>query len=209
MQMQTHDPLAADVLEFWLGNDPTQPVAKREHWFKKDPDFDAALRTRFGAALEQAAAGGYRAWWTTAPDVLAYVILCDQFSRNVHRDTPRAFAWDPLALQASLSAQQAGLHRELPPLGRLFLTMPMVHCEHMALQHLAVETMQRLGDELEAAVGDSADELLKTVRGFADAAVRHRVIVERFGRFPHRNAILGRESTPAETAFLTQPGSGF
>jgi uncharacterized protein (DUF924 family) len=182
-----------DILEFWFG---PAPHAERSVWFRRDAAFDAAIRDRFGDAIETAIGGGFADWEATAPGALARVLLLDQFTRNVFRDSPRAFAGDAGALATSQRAIAAGLDRELDAYGRWFLYMPLVHAEDRAVQRRSIELFAAL----------AADTGLA---GPLDWAKRHAAVIERFGRFPHRNATLGRASTPEEKAFLQQPGSRF
>jgi uncharacterized protein (DUF924 family) len=164
-------------------------------WFKKDPDFDAALRERFGSMVETALAGEHQAWDRNPWGALARTLLLDQFTRNIFRDTPKAFAGDDLALQAALAIEP-----QLPvmsPLERWFALMPLEHAESLPLQERCVAAFEALAAE---------DERLGSA---LDYARKHRDVIQRFGRFPHRNAVLGRTSTPEEEAFLQQPGSRF
>ena len=188
-----------DVLDFWFGapSSPTFGQPRRE-WFVKNDDFDHTIRTRFGATITQALAGGLREWDAQGPQgVLARILVLDQFTRNAHRDTPKAFAGDALALAAARRLVDSGADRQLPPLQRAFVYMPFEHAEDAYMQERAVELFGIL-----AAGHPGFDEML-------DYAHRHRGVIARFGRFPHRNAILGRASTPEETGFLRQPGSRF
>lgn len=193
------------VLAFWFGGDPagdplpTEPIPEdiRERWWRKDPAFDQEIRERFGELHRRACAGELDSWCNTAQGCLALVIVLDQFSRNLFRDDPRAWAADAKALRHCLGAINQGLDRELPPQGRMFLYMPLMHAEDRELQALSVAKFRELEEEDPSLTGN------------LDYAVRHQEIVDRFGRFPHRNATLGRESTPEEEAFLLQPGSSF
>jgi len=190
---------AHDVLEFWFGpkDGPTfgQP---RRAWFVKDDAFDATIRERFGAAIEQALSGGLREWDDLGPEgVLARILVLDQFTRNAWRNTPQSFAGDLLALAAARRLVEEGADRLLPPMQRAFVYLPFEHAEDAFLQERAVELFSHL-----AAEHPGFDEML-------DYAHRHRGVIARFGRFPHRNDILGRASTPDEIAFLQQPGSRF
>jgi uncharacterized protein (DUF924 family) len=187
-----------DVLSFWLGDGSTP----REEWFRKSEAFDETIRSRFGPAIARAAGGDLDAWKASPRGRLALVILLDQFSRNAMRDTPRAFAQDPLALALALEAIDAGEDASLLPLERAFLYMPLVHAEDRAAQARAVALFEKLA----ADAPPSLTEYLRSSLGYARA---HRDIVERFGRFPHRNAVLGRATTPEEAEFLTQKGSSF
>jgi uncharacterized protein (DUF924 family) len=188
-----------DVLDFWFGA-PGSPDAgqPRRAWFVKKDDFDDAIRTRFGATIEQALAGGLRDWDTAGPQgVLARILVLDQFTRNAYRNTPQSFAGDALALAAARQLVDTGADRTLPPLQRAFVYMPFEHAEDAYMQERAVELFGVLAGE-----HPGFDEML-------DYAHRHRGVIARFGRFPHRNAILGRASTPEEAEFLRQPGSRF
>ncbi len=182
-----------EILRFWFG--PT-PHVERDVWFRKDPAFDATIRDRFGAAIDTALAGGFLDWNATAQGALARVLLLDQFTRNVFRDSPRAFAGDADALAAAQATIDAGLDRSLDAYERWFLYMPFVHCEDRAVQQRAVELFAALAAET-------------GLDGPLQWAQRHAALVRRFGRFPHRNAILGRTSTAEEAEFLRQPGSRF
>jgi uncharacterized protein (DUF924 family) len=186
-------PDAQAVLDVWFGD---RDVA-RDEWFRKDPAFDASIRARFGAVLRAALAGELHDWPATPRGALAHIVVLDQFTRNAFRDTPRAFAGDALALQSARALVAAGTDRSLTPLQRWFVYLPFEHAEDLALQ---AESM-RLFDALAAEHPALADA--------REWAHRHQVVVQRFGRFPHRNAILGRASTPDEEAFLREPGSRF
>jgi len=187
-------PLSREILEFWFG---TPPPAARAEWFKKDPAFDSTIRQRFGHAVETALAAATDA--TVDDDLrdsLAYVVLLDQFTRNAFRDTPRAFAGDSQALRMAVNVVDAGRDSSLDHFERWFLYMPFQHAENLAMQERSITLFTRLAAE----AGDPA------LLGWAE---KHAVIIRRFGRFPHRNTILGRASTPEEIAFLGEPGSRF
>jgi uncharacterized protein (DUF924 family) len=186
-----------DVLDFWFGapSSPTFGQPRRE-WFVKNDDFDHTIRTRFGATIDQALAGGLREWDAQGPQgVLARILVLDQFTRNAHRNTPLSFAGDTLALAAARALVDSGADKQLPPQLRAFAYMPFEHAEDAYMQERAVELFGAL-----AAEQPGFDEML-------DYAHRHRGVIARFGRFPHRNEILGRASTPDEVDFLRQPGS--
>jgi uncharacterized protein (DUF924 family) len=188
-----------DVLDFWFGA-PGSPEAgqPRREWFVKKDEFDDVIRTRFGATIDQALAGGLREWDGQGPQgLLARILVLDQFTRNAHRNTPMSFAGDALALAAACALVDSGADRQLPPLRRAFAYMPFEHAEDAYMQERAVELFGVL-----AADHPGFDEML-------DYAHRHRGVIARFGRFPHRNEILGRASTPEEEEFLRQPGSRF
>ena len=174
------------VLDFWF----TELTPK--HHFAKDAALDEAIRARFGATLKAAARCELFAWRATTEGRLAEVLVLDQFSRNVYRDTPQAFAQDTLALALAQELVASGQDRSLPLAQRSFAYMPYMHSES-ALVHT------------QAALLFAQPGLEDTLR----FEQRHQAIIERFGRYPHRNAILGRQSTPEELAFLSEPGSGF
>jgi uncharacterized protein (DUF924 family) len=191
-----------DVLTFWFGAPGSPPLANAESWFKKDAAHDAEIRARFGALHEAASQGDLDAWKTTPRGRLALVVLLDQFSRNIHRDTPRAFAQDRRACTTALEAITLGDEGVLSLVERSFLYMPFMHAEDVDLQHNSVAAFERICTR-------ATTELRGFLASFLDYARKHAEIIERFGRFPHRNGILERESTPRETEFLKQPGSSF
>lgn len=174
------------VLQFWF--EATAPAA----WWRKDPAFDALIRQRFAALHAQAARCELWAWRATPAGRLAEIIVLDQFSRNLLRDTPGAFAQDPQALVLAQEAVRLKADEDLPPVQRSFLYLPFVHSESAVVHGEALALFTRLG---------LAPNLA--------SAKRHRDIILRFGRYPHRNALLGRVSTPQELDFLQQPGSSF
>ena len=185
------------ILDFWFlrPGDPGHGKSRPE-WFRKDTAFDLLIRQRFGDLIEQALAGGFLEWDGEPRGALARIILLDQFTRNAFRDTPRAFAGDRLALVAALALVDSGSHRRLAPVERWFVYLPLEHAEDMGIQERSVALFNVLAAE-------------PGMEGIVEYAVRHRDIVARFGRFPHRNRILGRASTPEEEEFLKLPGSGF
>ena len=192
------DAQAQDVLDFWfLPPDNPDYGQSRVEWFRKDDAFDAQIRARFGTLIDAAIEGGLRAWDATPHGALARLIVLDQFTRNVYRGTPRAFAGDAQALALALSMTQQGVDQQLPPMLRAFAYLPFEHAEDLAMQARAVELFQSLS---QAQPG---------FESMFDYAQRHQEVIVRFGRFPHRNAILGRPSTPDEVEFLRQPGSSF
>lgn len=199
---------AQAVFDFWFQPGPGQPAdAPRREWFQKDDAIDREISRRFGALIEQALAGGLLEWDAEGPQAqLARILVLDQFTRNVHRGTPQSFAGDALALQAAQAMVDAGQDVALPPLQRAFVYLPFEHAEDMAMQELAVALYTGMENE-ERDVASAAT--LKGIAGMLDYALRHREVIRRFGRFPHRNAILNRPSTAEEQAYLQQPGSGF
>lgn len=188
------------ILQFWFGDlqsESSSYAQRRKLWFGKQPEFDAAIRQQFQPIYEQAAAGTLDVWQQTPLGCLALILLLDQFSRNMFRDTPQAFATDRQALQFARFAVAQGFDRQLLPIQRMFIYLPFEHSEDPEFQRQSVKLSQQLAGE--------APELADV----ADYALRHQAVIERFGRFPHRNRILGRASTPAEIEFLKQPGSSF
>ena len=175
-----------DTLHFWF----TELTPK--HHYAKDAALDEAIRNRFGDTLAAAARCELFAWRATPEGRLAEILVLDQFSRNVYRDTPQAFAQDALALALAQELVARGQDRSLPLAQRSFAYMPYMHSESALVHEQAIALFSQPGME----------ETLRFEQ-------RHQAIIERFGRYPHRNAILGRESTPEELAFLSEPGSGF
>lgn len=171
-----------DVIGFWTAAGPPK-------WFARSAAFDEAVRLKFEPVHHAAARGEYDAWTATADGMLALLILLDQFPRNLYRASPHAFATDPLALKIARTAVAQGLDRQVEPLLRPFVYLPFEHSEAMADQDECVRLCEALGDA----------ETLKW-------AVIHRDIIARFGRFPHRNRALGRDTTPEEQAFLDEGG---
>jgi uncharacterized protein (DUF924 family) len=186
-----------EILDFWFGREGEEGYGEfREAWFTKDPEFDREVRDRFEGAYEEAAAGRLEHWKDEARSCLALIILLDQFTRNMFRGDPKTYATDDKALEAARHAVEHAYDRELTPYGRLFAYLPFEHSEDLDDQRLSVELFRGLAAEM------GSDELL----GYA---MRHLEIIERFGRFPHRNEILGRATTPEEAEFLRGPDSSF
>lgn len=187
-----------EILDFWFGS-RTNVVGygnRRAVWFKKNTAFDQEIRVRFRPDYEQAAAGELSDWQDSPQGCLALVLLFDQFPRHMFRGAPQAFATDPQALSVAQQAIAQGFDQALRPVQRWFIYLPFEHSENLEHQNRAVELFRQLGDD-----PDSLDVLAY--------AIRHRDIIQRFGRFPHRNKILVRPSTPEEAEFLKQPGSSF
>lgn len=177
---------AQDILHFWF-----EELTPQQH-FMKDPALDAAMRVRFEATLQAAARCELFAWRATPAGWLAEILVLDQFSRNVYRDTARAFAQDALALALAQELVASGQDRNLPTAQRVFAYMPYMHSESALIHEQALALFTQPGME-----------------NNLDFERRHKAIIDRFGRYPHRNAILGRTSTPEELAFLSEPGSSF
>lgn len=195
-------PRTTAILEFWFGTldaagVPAPDVERR--WFGADERLDAEIRARFEADLRNAAGGRLVRWEQEARGALALVILFDQFPRNMYRGTPRAFLFDEHARAVATRALRAGHEAALWPVERVFLYLPFEHAESADDQ---AESVRRFG----ALVDAVPEEQKERFRAFLHHAERHRDVIERFGRFPHRNAMLGRESTPEERAYLEREG---
>lgn len=175
-----------EVLDFWFNDIEPKP------WFEKNIDFDNTIKDRFGALHRQAVQGELSAWRHSSKGALAEIILLDQFSRNIYRDQPESFAADPMALALAQVAIANGFDVELSPTERSFLYMPFMHSESAVIHEEAVKLFRDLG-----------------IANNLDFEFKHKEIVDRFGRYPHRNAILGRKSSSDELAFLDEPNSSF
>lgn len=187
-----------EILDFWFGRLPSETGSgqRRQVWFTKEAAFDQEIRTRFEAVYAKAAAGNLDTWQETPAGCLALILLLDQFPRNLFRSDPRAFATDGKALALTQLAIARGFDQSLPPVQRWFLYLPLMHSEDLDHQQRSVELFATLQHDPDVATA-------------YPYAIKHRDVIQRFGRFPHRNAVLGRANTPAETAFLQQPGSSF
>ncbi len=185
-----------DILQFWFADGPD---AFRQAWFQKNDDFDNDIRTRFGTLIAPARGGALDAWATTAGGALALLIVLDQFPRNLLRGSADAFASDPHARHIARGALAQRLDMAVTPIQRPFIYLPFEHSEDAADQDLSCALFEGLRDTPKHAAQNGAIEY----------AWRHRVVIRRFGRFPHRNAALGRVNTAAEVAYLAQPGAGF
>ena len=202
------DPRLSQVLEYWLGAElPTTESALscKALWFTKSEETDEEIRHRFGALLQEALAGKLDAEAMEQPlGLLAVLIVLDQFTRNAYRGTPKSFAGDAKARQLALKAIDLGwdVDAAIPPVARIFMYLPLEHAEDMAMQQSSVVAFEQLLQE-------SAPAQREFFEGTLDYAHKHLDVIEQFGRFPHRNVILGRESTEAEKAYLSKPGAGF
>ena len=174
------------VLDFWFAEIETSM------WWRKDHDFDLSIQSRFGSLHQQAAQAELFSWRNTARGSLAEVLILDQFSRNIYRNKPRAFGCDALALALSQTAIDKNFDMELTQVERHFLYLPFMHSESALIHKEAVRLYTELGNAVNL-----------------DFELKHKVIIDRFGRYPHRNKVLGRESTTDEIEFLQQPGSSF
>jgi uncharacterized protein (DUF924 family) len=191
---------AEAILNFWFDNpesDSSEYGQQRKIWFKKDPSFDATIRQCFLEDYERAVRGELESWQQQPRPCLALILLFDQFPRNLFRGSAQSFATDPHALALANHALQHQFDQALIPVERMFVYLPFEHSENFADQATAVALFQNLFNQHP----EFADPL--------DYAIRHRQVIEQFGRFPHRNKILGRETTPEEAEFLKQPGSRF
>ncbi|WP_429027152.1 DUF924 family protein [Aeromonas veronii] len=200
--MQPWQPLLA----LWFGDeadDVLRATRQAPLWWGKNSETDALLASSFGELAEAAAKGSLAHWADLPSGRLALILLLDQLPRNIHRGTPAAFAQDPLARDLCLKGLSIGADKSLSPLERVFFYLPLEHAESREQQVRSVALFEALAAE------QAGTPAQATFAGFADFARRHQVIIERFGRFPHRNDMLGRTSTPEEAAFLQQPGSGF
>jgi uncharacterized protein (DUF924 family) len=194
-----------ELLQFWFGVDPNDAAVaavKAELWWGHGQETDELLQARFGAAASAAAADVLDHWTGSPRGRLALILLLDQLPRAIHRATPEAFAQDSKAIKVAEQGLESGADRLLRPIERLFFYLPFEHSEDLADQDRSVELFR----DLAASVPENHRQ---TFAGFVDYAVKHREVITRFGRFPHRNLILGRESTAEEKAFLEQPGSSF
>jgi uncharacterized protein (DUF924 family) len=197
--------VADDVLAFWFCEalqDSAAGSERSKRWFTYDPDFDAEILRRFGHLPEQAAAGNLDAWMDAAESALARVIVLDQFPRNLYRHDSRAFAFDGLALAGSQAAVERGFDLRVHPLQAALMYLPFEHAEDLAMQRRAVALFTAL--QSRAPAGSEAQ-----FARYADYARRHHEVIARFGRFPHRNALLGRPSSPDEVQYLEQGGERF
>ncbi len=175
-----------DVLTFWFQDiEPSK-------WWVKDTEFDQLIENKFLSLLQQASQGELFDWRSTAKGRLAEIIVLDQFSRNIYRDTPNAFSSDPLALALSQEAISLGKDAELNEIERSFLYMPYMHSESLKIHDVALTLFEKNG-----------------IQSNVDFEIKHRDIIKQFGRYPHRNSILGRKSSNEELVFLKQPGSSF
>lgn len=192
------------IHQFWFGQllDPGVIPARSTFWFQPSEAFDKEIRENFANILENAAQGKCDSWKATPQGMLSLIILFDQFPRNMFRGTARAFAYDRFAVEVAKSLTTSGLDKKLFPIERTFAYLPFEHAEDLAVQYESERLFAELSKECPDKVREYFEDNLRY-------AVRHREIIERFGRFPHRNSILGRKSTPEEIAFLKEPMSSF
>ena len=203
--MNNAQPTWQPILDYWFGHSKDDAVCAQEKadlWWGKSLATDADIRQRFEPLLLLLRNGGNRYWLQFAESRLASIVVLDQFSRNIYRGSSATFSADLLALNWCLSGLRDGLDKQLRPIERVFFYLPLEHAEDLELQQLSVTLFQQLALEVPASQRE-------TFAGFLDYAEQHAAVIQQFSRFPHRNEILGRESTLAEKAYLAQPGSGF
>ena len=193
------------IIDFWFGDKTDDPeVLKHRYklWFSSDPVFDAVIKKQFAADHALAARHALDQWTITPRGSLALIIILDQFSRNIYRGQDKAFACDDTALQFALNGIERKQDRDLDPIERSFFYMPMQHAEDLDMQRLG-ETQYRM------LLHEGSAGFKRQMKNNLDWMIEHRRIIEQFGRFPHRNAILGRESSPQETQYLSRGGKRF
>jgi len=197
--------LADSVLQFWFGDDLESPhaVAKlSQQWFASDPTFDGVIRERFGSLPDRVLNGDFSDWRMAARPTLALLLVLDQFTRNLFRGSAESVAYDAAAVEISLEALALGFDGELHPLEAVFLYLPFEHAEDMVLQGKSVALFRKLAERAPRPLADQFSS-------FLEFAEQHQVVIEQFGRFPHRNAVLGRQSTAEEVEFLRSDGKTF
>lgn len=193
------------VLDFWFSAtelDTPQIDSRMERWFSANPGFDQRIREEFGGLVEQALQGELDHWAGTAEGRLALILLLDQFCRNIHRGSAMAFAGDKRALKLCIEGSMGNEYRTLSPVQRVFFFMPLQHAESAGVQDKSVRIYNALAEGV-------SDTLRETFLTFAQFAELHRDIVARFGRFPHRNRVLGRSNTPEEDSYLAADAPSF
>jgi len=195
------------ISNFWFGNLKENEIPSEEYrkrWWIKDHENDKRIKDSLGDYLNLAIKGELDDWKTTPLGTLALILLFDQFTRNIYRDTADAFSQDQEAIEISISGIKKGFDLELHPVQRIFYYMPLMHSEDMSMQEKSIESFSNLAKQF-----TTPEAISKMVSGSSDYALKHYVIIKRFGRYPHRNQILGRGSTQEEIEFLSQPGSSF
>ena len=193
------------ILDFWFSAaelDAPQIDSRMERWFGSDPALDQQIRAEFGPLVERALAGEFDSWAATAEGRLALILLLDQFCRNIHRGSAMAFAGDKRALKLCIEGSMGNEYRTLSPVQRVFFFMPLQHAESAGVQDKSVRIYNALAEGV-------SDTLRETFLTFAQFAELHRDIVARFGRFPHRNRVLGRSNTPEEDSYLAADAPSF
>lgn len=199
------DPKAQEILDFWFGPIKTVddfPKDKIILWFGKKDDIDKDMRNQYEYLVQAAANHELDTWTSTPQGRLALIILLDQMPRNIYRDTPQAFAYDAQAVQLTLDGFEKGDDQNLLPIERAFFYFPLMHAENTELQELSVKKYKTL-------VPSAPASLRSNYKSYEDFALRHYDVIMKFGRFPHRNKVLCRQSTREELDFLKTPGSSF
>jgi len=197
----------SEVLHFWFGElceGQLPDKDKQMTWWMKSKEFDDLIRRKFEKHILLAEKGNLSHWLKTPLGTLAFIIVVDQFPRNIYRDTPGAFLRDALALEVCLEGIEKGFDKGLHPIHRVFFYLPLMHSEDLEIQRLSVEKYSALENEYARHL-----EIRENLSCSTDFAGRHFEIIEKFGRYPHRNAALGRGSTPEEAQFLKEPGNSF
>jgi len=192
-----------EIITFWFGTNPTAPLQNKKKWFTSSPAFDQEIKTKFGTTLTQAKNGELDHWLDSPDGTLAFILLLDQFSRNIYRNTPQVFAQDDLALSSARDAIKHGMHTQLAPHQRAFIYIPFMHAEDLKSQDECILLFEELIEKTDDAT------LKQSFKGNLHYAHQHRDIIKKFGRYPHRNIILNRTNTPDEIEFLKQPNSSF
>ena len=203
--MNKDEILINDILEFWIKDADSDPVSAKQQstiWFNASESLDQELRDRFGELLERGGAGELDHWRSTPQGSLALIILLDQFSRNIYRGTSEAFDFDAQALTICQSMQQSGQLDLLGPVGKVFALMPLQHAEDLAVQEASVEAFRQIAESAPAGYEQMTS-------GNHEYAKLHYDIIKQFGRFPHRNRIMGRQSTEAEQRWLADGAPTF
>ena len=199
-----------DILHFWFGNYDENTVIDKNYpnsklWWSKDPKVDQKIKTTFESDIIRAKKEEYQSWKNLPKGCLALIILWDQFSRNIYRNTPQSFENDPLALELCLKSIENEIDKKLIFLERSFFYMPLMHSEELEIQKKSLQMFNELTHEAEKENHPNA----KTLKWQVSFAESHYDIIKQFGRYPHRNSILGRKSTKEELAFLKKPDSSF
>jgi len=196
-----------EILNFWFGNLKENEIPSEEYrkkWWIKDYENDKRIKDSFGGYLDLAIKGELYGWKKTPQGTLALILLFDQFTRNIFRDTAEAFSQDQNALEICINGIKKGFDLKLHPVQRIFYYMPLMHSEDMSIQKKSIQSFSNLANQV-----INPEPIAKMVSGSFEFAMKHYEIVKRFGRYPHRNAILGRKSTLEEIEFLSEPGSSF
>jgi uncharacterized protein (DUF924 family) len=202
---QQNDPRINEVLNYWFGDLESKeefPLNKSRIWFSGGIEIDQEIKTRFEPLVMKAVDHQLDTWKESPRGRLALIILIDQFTRNIYRGKPEAFAYDSIAQEVALEGLDLGVDQKLFPAERVFFYLPLEHAENLELQELSLVKFKTL-------VAEASPAIASILESYADYAERHQVIIKRFGRFPHRNAIVGRTSTPEEIEFLKGPDSSF